>query len=67
MAKDNTNDLYLLKMSVEAIRKRFNDDLDAVVARIDNLLPEETPRRQVPASLSARRKYYKEQIKLVKG
>ena len=51
--------LTLLKMSVSAIRQQVNEQLDAMEAEIDQLLPEIPPRRQVPASKKGRQSYWK--------
>ena len=49
MMKDVEIELVRLRMSVEAIRERVNQDLAAVAAEIERLLPEEkVDRSQVP-------------------
>jgi len=58
-------ELVRLRMSVEAIRERVNQDLEAVAAEIERLLPEEEgDRSQVPTKEElleiVRRKFRKE-------
>ena len=49
MMKNAEIELVRLRMSVEAIRERMNQDLEAVAAEIERLLPEEEgDRGQVP-------------------
>lgn len=49
MMKNAEIELVRLRMSVEAIRERVNQDLEAVAAEIERLLPEEkADRSQVP-------------------
>lgn len=55
----DTDRLILLKMSVDAIRQQVNQQLDAITAEIEQMLPEQKPRRLVPDSMAGRKKYYK--------
>ncbi|MDY6903714.1 MAG: helix-turn-helix transcriptional regulator [Thermodesulfobacteriota bacterium] len=52
------NELYLIKLSLSAIRQRVNEELDALLAQLSRLLPDEQPDPCVPTNWKARRAYY---------
>lgn len=43
MAPETLHDISLLRMSIHAVRERLNQDLNALEAKIDQLLPPELP------------------------
>lgn len=60
---DKNQDLVLIKQSLRAIRQRINEDLDALEAKVDCLLPDEKPRRRVPSTKAARKDFYRNILK----
>ena len=51
-------EIQLLKMEVQAMRKRLEEDLDALEAHIARIAPD-MHELQVPAARDARKRFYK--------
>lgn len=58
MAND-ISEVVMMIQEVAAVREAMNQNLDAILARLQRMLPEERTDPRVPASYEARCKYYK--------
>lgn len=56
------DDLLLVKMSLVAIRRRVNEELDALEIQVSRLIPAEEPKRPLPTNIQSRKQFYKERL-----
>jgi len=59
---DQYNELIQMKHNLNALRTMFVEQIDAMEARIDRLLPEEDPDPFPGYTIEQRRKYYKRRL-----